>query len=163
MSGPLRYLFKVVYQDGTVFEQRPDDRSVLEEGRSAFFDATVRVDERNNLAVDAHGTPLRRHDLAAFVLYPQLDDEGPICLVDLMDGHFELNGAPFWLHTGQIGPLRLLFSRRHTHNFNVAVVIGADGDPNMGPPVEQEHRIAYRVGWQGLVDGKLTNTVLELR
>lgn len=108
----LKYLFTAEYKDGTLFTQNPEDVSAVDPKRSAFFDV--------------------KHDqLIGFVLSDGKNTFG----VDLTDGHFEINGVPFFLHETEMRDFKLFFFRRHSHTFS------SDG-------AEQTHTITYRLGWR---------------
>lgn len=109
----LKYKFIAQYNDDTTFEQNAEDVSSKDPKRSAFYD----VDQER---------------LTGFALY----DNDHVYAVDLLDGHFEINGIPFHATTTPVNNRRLIFFRRHQHNFN------ADME-------EQNHTIEYHLGWQG--------------
>jgi hypothetical protein len=94
----LKYLFTCAYKDGTTFKQTPDDVSITDPKKSAFFD-------------------IRQDDVALFWL------EGEhTYLVDLTNGLFAIDGVFF--QAGEDLPIenpvrRLIFFRRHTHHFNL--------------------------------------------
>ena len=94
----LTYLFKATYLDGTVYQQTQEDTSCQDPKRSCFFD-------------------LKQEQLKTF----QLEGNGHTYLVDLTDGHFELDGVPFRFHEYPLTDIKLVYFRRHTHNFNVAM------------------------------------------
>jgi hypothetical protein len=116
----LKYLFTVGFADGTVYEQNEQDVSVSDPTRSCFFD--VLEQERN-------GNP---------VIVFCLTDGVNTYLVDLRDGHFEVNGIPFRFHEKDepVHNRRLIFARRRSHQVN----LGSD---------EGILSTVYRMGWQG--------------
>jgi hypothetical protein len=115
----LKYLFGVHYKDGTEFFQTPEDVSTTNSLKSAYYD-------------------VRQEDIELF----QLNGEGATYLVDLRDGHFEIDGVPFYAQIPPEGSeLRLIYFRRHRHHFN----IGMD---------EVKHEIEYHFGWQTTHEGK---------
>lgn len=91
----MRYLFKAVLFDGTLFEQTQEDKSIYTEGKNAFYDVLQRLNE-----------------VHAFALINQ--ETGQEYLVDLTDGHFEAEGVPFLLHNDPIGDFKLVFFKRNT-------------------------------------------------
>jgi nitrite reductase/ring-hydroxylating ferredoxin subunit len=124
----LKYLFTATYRDGSELVQTPEDRSTKEpETRSAYFD----IDHER---------------LATF----SLQGDGHTYLVDLRDGHFEVDGVPFWMHDEELAGFRLVFFRRHKHSFNQRT-----GE-------ELSHDVVYRVGWQCTVGGKNYQQVLQV-
>jgi len=136
---PLKYLFTATYKDGRVYQQTAEDRSLTEpDKRSCFFDIAGDVDKLN---------------IASFVL----KGDGHEYKVDLIDGHFEIDGKEFFMHDGhlhytqnnQIGgrprsammalsELRLGYFRRDRDHFELGESI------NRG--LSQE--VMYRIGWQ---------------
>lgn len=119
----LKYLFIAEYSDGATYIQTQEDKSIVEpEKRSAFFD------------VD--------HDrLVKFSLIGQGMDNPHTYSVDLRDGHFEVDGVPFYFHEEDLLNFKLIFFRRHTHTKNQS-------------SGHETHAIAYKIGWQCLVNGK---------
>lgn len=117
-NGGLKYLFGVRYRNQSEFFQSPDDISAQDPARSAFFDV----------------------DLEEVELF-QLEGEGHKYLVDLRDGHFEIDGVPIFVGSPDENGLpttrRLQFFRRHWHSFDVA------------QRKETTHEIAYFLGWKG--------------
>lgn len=124
-NTPLKYLFKILFDDGTIFEQTPEDVSSVDPKKSAFYD--VLQDSR---------VP------QALVL---LAVDGTVqAAVSLQDGHFEVEGVPFFIGDapGPGEPLELIYFRR---NFREMV---------MGETVEQvSHVIHYYFGWKRIEDG----------
>jgi len=131
----LRYLFEALYNDGTSLRQSQDDVSSVDPTRSAFFDV----------------------DHSKLLHFRLVRQESPVCFyaVDLRDGWFFVNGLPFRMHEYPVTNIRLIFFRRHTHNFNA----NSDGTPGE----ETDHRVVYRLGWQGNdYEGKNVQHVMEL-
>ena len=122
----LKYLFEVEYKDGTRFQQFQDDVSQRDSSRSAFFD--VKQDQVKTFS---------------------LVGEGHRYLVDLIDGHFEIDGVQFQMHEAELTDFRLIFWRRHTHTINARMK-------------ELAHEVVYRVGWQATKDGKNYQEVLQI-
>lgn len=115
----LKYLFTATYNDGSTYIQTQEDKSILEpEKRSSFFD----VDHER---------------LVSFTL----TGEGHTYSVNLHDGHFEVDGVPFYFHEEYLRGFKLIFWRTHTHTHN------------QGSGAET-HDIVYKIGWQCLVNGK---------
>ncbi len=132
---PLKYLFKALYKDGSVYVQNPEDNSIKEPGkRSCFYD------------ID--------HDqLVGFVLVGQGHEYG----VDLRDGHFEIDGNIFFMHEVEnkdVDPMtvntevkltnfRLVYFTTNTRSFSSKIENGV-----MGKPYEVDHKRVFRFGWQ---------------
>lgn len=109
----LKYLFHVLYQDGTIFSQNPEDVSSVDPARSAFHDV---VQEK--------------------VVRFCLEGDGHTVIVDMSDGHFEIDTVSFTLdEVPADAKLRLIYVRRHLHRFNVDLE-------------ELDHEVSYLVGWQ---------------
>ena len=120
----LLYLFGAHFADGTEYFQTEEDISSSDPTRSAFHDIAQRLNE---------------------VQLFQLTRQGHTCLVDLRDGHFEIDGVPFSagdpsLNIPPGSPRRLNYFRRHSRVFQGRNQIG--------------HAIEYHIGWQATVNGK---------
>ena len=111
---PLQYLFSVTSKDGTRYFQNKEDKSVTEpELRSSFYD--VKQDEVQSFSVS---------------------DDNHTYAVGLSDGHFEVDGVTFFMHTDmELKDFRLVYYRQHTHSFN-------------SNATELDHVIVYCLGWQ---------------
>lgn len=121
----LKYLFEAHLRDGSVIRQNPEDVSSTDPERSAFYDVQQRI-----------------HEVAYFGLF----NEGATYLVDLADGHFEINGTPFVLRDPMMPvqentAYRLIYFRRHKVDFNIGLE-------------EVGHDIQFFLGWQATIDGK---------
>ena len=121
---PLKYLFTCIYTDDTVFEQIPADVSTRDPLKSAFYD----IDQSR---------------LKAFALYGPVgapDKDMHVYVVNLLNGTFAIDNVSFRLHEeGEIiGPLALVFWRRHKHTINTQT------------NEELSHQVVYRFGWKGL-------------
>lgn len=125
----MKYLFSVVYKDGTTYHQNQSDTSLSEpEKRSSFYDVDV-------------------ENVQTFTL----TGEGHTYLVDITDGHFEVDGVSFWMHELPLKDFKLIYFRRHTHTFsqNMMEEIG--------------HVIVFRVGWEAVdADGKKYEQVMQI-
>ncbi len=124
----LAYLFECHFSDGTILQQTEEDLSAVDPTRSAFYDVAQRLD-----------------DVEVFGLF---NDDHTI-VVDLRDGHFEIDGLPFKVVGQDELPegdhkFRLIYFRRHRHT----VAMGE------GLPEELAHTIEFHVGWQTTIDGK---------
>ncbi len=119
----LKYLFTAIYKNGATYVQNPEDQSIKEPGRrSCFFD-------------------INHDELVAFVL----KGNGHEYLVDLTDGHFEIDGVPFRMHQEpDLYGFKLIFFRQHTHSF----IQTREKD------TELSHEVVYRMGWECVLLGK---------
>lgn len=96
----LKYLFRATFNDGTVYEQSPDDRAKFHDRGSAFTDVMDRIAEVRLFSL---------HD----------DNPGPLLMVDLADGHFEVDGIRIYAQDPSVTPppgtrYSLLYFRRRT-------------------------------------------------
>lgn len=116
---PLKYHFEALFFDGSIITQTPEDISALDPIRSQFYDVVQRMDEVHRFS---------------------LTDGKNVYLVDLTDGHFEINGITFNTQDPSNVPpaskWRLIFFRRHQHHFRV------------GTTEEIGHTIEYHIGRQ---------------
>lgn len=140
----MTYTFGVHFKDGSEYFQTPED--VSERGPqfgSAFSDIKDRLD-----------------DVELF----QLEGNGQALLVDLRDGHFELNGLPLTVGDPDITippnvSRRLIYFRRVSQNRHFGVrYLGQDLDGNPiygeGDGTQYTTDVQFHIGWQATVDGK---------
>ena len=106
----MKYLFGCEY-DNEIYYQTENDKSLKNSEKSSFYDV---VDKE-----------IRRF---------WLDGNGHNYLVDLRDGHFEIDGVPFKMHEEELSDFRIIYYRKHTRQF-----CGTD---------EINHEIEFCVGWQ---------------
>jgi len=123
----MKYLFEVEYKDGTFFKQNEEDVSLTDPKRSAFFD-------------------IKQEEVKRFTL----EGNGNTFCVDLTDGHFEVNGVSFFMHDESLTDFRLIYFRRHRHQFNRET------------REELSHEVTFRFGWQATLDGKNIQRVMEI-
>ena len=128
-SPLLKYIFQVTYKDGSVYQANQEDISVSDPARSCFYD--VKIDE-----------------VKSFFIF---NDEHTYS-VNLEDGHFEVDGVPFFMHdlNTNLTGFKLVFFRRHTHDFNAQ-----DG-------TEMRHEIVYHMGWECSINGKNYTQVMKV-
>lgn len=131
----LKYLFTAIYNDGTEYNQTPEDISVQNPTKSCFFD----VDQER---------------LVRFILRC----EGKIISVDLSNGEFWINGislsgikfnkddAEYSFENLSSSKLRLIYFRRRTVLSN-------------SPYVDT----SYLIGWQTTIDGRNVKRILEFK
>jgi hypothetical protein len=102
-STYLKYLFHVVYKDGTEFQQTQEDISKSTPGGSAYSDVDV-------------------DNVRAFYLM-DAEEGWYVAQINVEDGKFSVNdGVLFSLGDPGPRPYKLIFWRQHTHNFNVEYV-----------------------------------------
>jgi hypothetical protein len=130
----MRYLFVCGFEDGSIIEQNAEDVSPVNSSKSCFWDV---------LQKEATGVkPI------AFCLEGQDgEDKGKLYYVDLLDGHFEINGVQFWLHEEHVSDLKLIYFRRNTQMITNGVV--------------NSHQVDFVIGWQ--VRGQDTQRTITIR
>ena len=142
----LRYLFTAQFNDGTMLEQTQDDVSKTNPKKSAFFD--VLNDTRK----------LERFWLLEIYKNVDLDRITPSkYLVDLTDGHFEINGNSFFLHeqtideSKKLSDFRLIYFRRVQQSMNLT-------------SGEASTKTMFMIGWQAnYADGKNEKRILFIK
>jgi hypothetical protein len=115
----IMFLFECCFKDGSYLTQTPDDVSSIDPTRNAFYDVTQRIDD---------------------VIYFGLAGNGCGYLVDLRDGHFEVNGVPFRIDGVNTTGLKLVYFRRHR-----LMIHGVD--------IYAQY-VEHHLGWKGLVNGE---------
>lgn len=135
MKYELSKLFVAVYNDGTHYQQTPEDVSQVNPLKSAFFD----VDH----------SKLIRFFIA---------DKSCAWLVDLRDGHFEVNGAHFFLHNvpplgagdNMLKDFKLIYFRQV--------------DQHLHSNGSQSVDVVYRLGWKATDEkGNEHERVIEIK
>lgn len=149
----LKYLFCAMLKDGTVVEQNEADTSSRVEGKNAFYDL-LEVDEEGNPKTHSDdGKLICKDDIALF----QLEDGEHRYLVDLTDGHFEVQhpkgkkivGAHFYLGFPPIGSkLRLFYYRVRRHHTNVSGTVQEDLSIKVEKMEEISQECEYHFGWE---------------
>lgn len=110
-----KYLFKALFHDKTTIDQTADDNSIITPGKNSFYDVLKQLE-----------------NVRAFALYNQ--ETNNEYLVDLSDGHFEINQIPFKLHEEEyITNIRLIYFRRNYIHSGAGETI---------------HEVHYFFGWQ---------------
>jgi hypothetical protein len=131
----MKYLFTALFADGKQIEQTDADTSKLDEKRSAFYD--VLEEEKNG------------NKCWIFNLSHKEGDNINDYLMDLRDGHFEVNNAPLWLHAEDgLTDFRLIYYR------NVRKIY--EGFE------EIRTEIAFNFGWQTTRNGENIQKVITL-
>ncbi len=115
MAAQFKYLFRALLNNGTILEQNQEDCSKFTPGKNCFYDVLQEIS-----------------NVRAFALYNEENEY----LVDLADGHFEINQVPFFIHDEPVHDLKLIYFRR-----NVIAV-------NVGVSIEQSIQ-SYHFGWEG--------------
>lgn len=137
-SFALKYLFRAKFNDGTFFQQNSEDVSLKDPKRSAFTDL------------------LEEQELHGGIKLFLLEGEGHTYLVDLKDGHFEIDGVPFSVGENMTLPNReLIYFRQHQHDTIVDMKMQSTG--------KGEHRLWYFIGWQSNVGGKNYQQTINVR
>ena len=150
----LKYLFSTQFANGSIFVQTPEDKHPHLPGRNAFYEL---------LLCDSTGTPLQhpddsklitRYDIELF----QLEDSSYRYLVDLRDGHFEVQhlkgnksveGTPFFIKIPPVGAkLKLFYFKRRRHNLNVTGTIQEDLSIKAEHTSEVSQECEYHFGWE---------------
>ena len=122
----LAYLFECHYNDGTVFQQNPEDISAVDPTRSAFHDVANRID-----------------DVIVFGLFPTDPENLHTYAVDLRTGKFFVDENEIGVQNPTVvipddAKYKLIFYRKHTHT----ITVGASEFKELG------HDIEYHIGWQ---------------
>jgi hypothetical protein len=142
----LKYLFKVEFDDGTFFHQKPSDVSDFNPQKSQYTDL---------LAV---GKMMRRAWLTEH--YQELGNEA--IMVDLLDGHFEVNGLWVQFDQNPLPPMirELVFFREHQHDSQNTY---SQETGKLIEAVPGEHRIKYFIGWRVTVNNKSFQQVIGVK
>lgn len=180
----LKYIFTAEYKDGNIYQQNEEDISNFDPIRSCYYDLirlealqeelkaleakkaqseefenAEKLSEKEierlalvpSLIAEAENGP-KSKDIVGFVL----KGEGHTYGVDLRDGHFEIDGVPFFMHEDPaLLGFKLIFYRQHTHNIEVFVKTGNVKE-------ELSHQIVYRFGWQCTLGNKNYQQVMQI-
>jgi hypothetical protein len=120
----ISYLFECHLNDGTLIQQTEEDVSKIDPARSAYYDVVQ-----------------RKADVEVFGIF----NDDHTYAVDLRDGHFEIDGLPFNVLSGDPElptdqKRELVYFRRHVQ----IMVVGGDG-------TEEDHSVEYFIGWKTTV------------
>ncbi len=150
--GPLelKYLFCAQFADGSIFEQTPEDVSPFTPGRNAFYELLECEPDGSPKQHPLDGRLITRDDINLF----QLEDDQHRYLVDLRDGHFEIQhrkgkqwiGAHFRLGFPD-GPIRLFYFRRRRHHANIKGTV-LDDMTVKEELLSQSQECEYHFGWE---------------
>lgn len=96
----LKYLYTAVYEDGTSYEQNPNDISITNPEKSCYYD--IDIDR---------------------VKIFSLKGDNTIVAVNLCSGCFYVDGFEFKIYEEPLADhkLRLIFFRKHTHTFSQGI------------------------------------------
>ncbi len=132
-SIELRYLFEAHLQDGTIIKQTLADTSTAEPlMRSAYYDVAQQIDN--------------------VILFGLYNDKNSY-VVDLRDGHFEINGIPFSAQPvtspciSEGGKFKLIYFRDHQQELVVNASVGDDNSVSQNY-TSGSHSHQYRMGWE---------------
>ena len=90
MSSKLKYLYTVVYDDGSTYTQNKDDISIKDPSKSCYSD-------------------LRLDDIATFTLTNGFHTYS----INMIDGGFSIDGSvPFYMNTEPLKDYQLVYFRR---------------------------------------------------
>jgi hypothetical protein len=134
----MKYLFKAHFQDGAQYQQNAQDVSISDSGRSCFFDVQQELNRGNEIVLFSLSNGVNAYH------------------VNLIDGTFSIQGeqpdicpdSNLIIPEDVSGPFRLVYFRRHTHNFN---------DPY------NAHWFTYNFGWQTTHNGVNIKKILEVK
>lgn len=119
----MKYIFGCKFLDGKLYEQNPEDRSLIDPNRSSYYDI-LQEEEKGNSPIQFC-----------------LTGNNSYYLLDLYDGSFEVGanseetGGKFYLHDPQQGGLKLIYYR------NVSVSFTSAG-------TEESKTVVFNFGWQ---------------
>ena len=142
----LTYLFRAVFEDGTIIRQTIDDASLLPEGialnKSAFFDVLEKEKE----------SKLLRFSILNMV-------QANCWEVDLQYGIFRHNGAEFRATPEQFLPIpspdyRLIYFRDVRRYQNNTFKIVSENEAVLESQEDVGYDIIYYIGWQTDINGK---------
>ena len=130
------YLFTCRLNDGTIIQQTQEDVSQEDTTRSAFFDVVQRIEDVETFSIKKYDAP---HNY----------------MVDLRDGHFEIDGIPFQVSSEELpgeAKFRLIYFHRHQHRVVQGQVMSGNGAS-----------IRYHIGWQTTIDGKNFQSMISVQ
>jgi hypothetical protein len=116
------YLFEADFSDGTTYIQGDADQSIDTPGKNCFYDVLNRL-----------------HDVVAF----HLVGEGHRYSVNLLDGHFEIDGLRFQAGQDQFEPVNGFTLIRYLRT-REAITLNRE----TGEEVSHESDTDFIIGWQ---------------
>jgi len=96
----MKYLFTAQFNDGSVFQQDPEDKHPSKPDKSSFTHLLEEADQHGGIA-----------------LFQLKGGNGHTYSVDLRDGHFEIDLLK--TEVQGLGDFRLIYYRQHRHIMNV--------------------------------------------
>jgi hypothetical protein len=127
----MKYLFTAHFENGPSYFQNFNDESLVNPQKSCYFDIEQRI---------AAGEKLWKFDLVGAVF------DNHTYSVNLIDGHFEVDGAPFTILNDaarrehqELRDFRLIYFRRVLMNFVATQEI--------------QKEVAFHLGWQANDNG----------
>lgn len=137
MDAPNYLYFVATFADGSQIFQNVEDKSVFAPGRNCYFDV---LQKQLNVP------------LVCFVLTA----EGyPTFGVDLQDGHFEVNGVPFFQHSEPLKEFRLQYFRDVQQHRTFAV-------GSTKTPVDTAE-VGYTLGWESTYKDQTITRFLKIK
>ena len=127
----LKYLFVAYFDDGSIFEQTQDDISLTNPEKSRSYDVL---------------------NCGKKVVKFSLTDGQHNWSIDLLDGHFEVDGMVFHATNTPLPSrfLQLVFFR--SHQVTQDVTYNKEGEEVSRK--DTGHKVTYFTGWQATVNGK---------
>ena len=126
------FRFVATFADGTQIAQNEEDVSPMDETKNCYFDVLQRT---------ANNDPP-----VCFVI----TDGTRVFGVDLRDGHFEINGLPFFLHKPEMPHERFTdFQLLYYRDVRQEVLASANGAAPLRAWVS-----AYTIGWTTVFNGE---------
>lgn len=146
----LKYLYKATFIDGTTYEQPEDDSSVLMPGvKSSFYDFERMCEVKQLKSFEIYENKFARRRVSY--------------LVDLIDGHFEINGTriiatPSQNLTKAPQKYKLIYFRERQKDATATVTM-EERDGKLVPIfsndlINGEERLCFFIGWQCIVEEK---------
>jgi hypothetical protein len=151
LNVPNKLFFIATFQDGEQVFQNAEDRSPSNEKKNCFYD--IRVGASNvadNDYPDFNVAEITKRPLKCVVLAAE---NMPTFGVDLEDGHFEVNGVPFFQHTEPLRDFRLVYYRNVSQHRTVSAGGGESTD---------WAEVGYDLGWEADYEGKIIRRVMRI-
>lgn len=165
----LKYLFAVRFMDGEEYFQPANDEPTMTEGGSSF----TYVDRRDDIHL------FQLTGLGVCGSCQACTTGGPLCrtpievkfLVDLTDGHFEINGSPFFASQSEHGfkfppgqKFKLLYYRTVIREQKTDFRLSENRQwEQQGHSKQTPVRLQYHIGWETEVAGvKYRQTIAAL-
>ncbi len=145
----LKYYFEVLYTDGTRYIQNEEDISIGEDKTKSCYSDVILHQELGR-------------KIKTFFLF----DNETIYSVNLIDGHFEVNKTPFYLHreTDVLKEFELIYYRTNKVSQDFKAVVGDDLIPNMEEAVGPQRVVtSFNFGWRSKdPKGNVREQVIEI-